>query len=146
MTTNEIRSYLHHFDNLQLEVKNLQESLRVYKEMDEDGVKAQVITDMPICHSGPSKVEELACRRVEEAEKIKVKIDKGLRLINAVNSVYFYMQEPKRSIFEMRYFITPIGQPKLSWYQISREVIEPVENCRQIDTRILSQIQSKLNN
>jgi hypothetical protein len=147
MNTNEIRFYLHNYDNLKREVKHLQESLDQYRRMDISGIKAQVITDMPLTHSNTSKTENMALTRVDYIADLEEEIDSKMRLIRAVNSVYFYLEEPKLTIFEMRYFITPmendIRKPKYSWKVIADEVGQTEETCRQIDCRIIRTIQQK---
>lgn len=145
MNANEIRFYLHNFDNLKKEIIHLQEALKVYTDM--DGIKAQIITDMPMQHSTTSKTESVALTRLEYIDDLKNEIDSKLRLVRATESVYFYLNELKTTIFEMRYFITPmkndIRKPKYSWHEISKEVVQTEETCRQIDCRIIRQIQLK---
>jgi hypothetical protein len=98
---------------------------------------------MPICHSNTSKTELMASTRVDYIQDLENEIDSKMRLLNAINSVYFYLQEPKRSIFEMRYLIVPIGKPKAGWKQISEEVNMAEDYCRKIDCRIVLDIQTR---
>lgn len=147
MNANEIRFYLHNYENLKKEVKHLQESLDLYRRMDISGIKAQVITDMPICHSNTSKTEQMATTRFDYISDLENEIDSKLRLLNAINGVYFYLQEPARSIIEMRYFISPvekdIRKPKYNWVQIAMEVCYSEDYCKEIDCKIVRTIQER---
>jgi len=148
MNTNEIRFYLHNYYNLKKELKNLQEALDTYKKMNISGLKATVITDEPKTHNNVSKTEIMALTRIEYIADLENELDEKMRLLIAINNVYYYLKEPARSIIEMRYFITPmqndIRQPKYSWCGISKEVNESEENCKMIDCRIIKKIQEKL--
>lgn len=146
MTTNEIRFYLHSYDKLKSEIQALSDSLREYRLM--DGVKAKVITDMPMCHSGVSVVESVVDKRIEYISDLETEIDSKMRILNAINSVYFYLKDPARSIIEMRYFITPmvndVRRPKYNWEHIANEVGRTENHCKKIDCRVVRQIQEKI--
>jgi len=146
MNTNEIRFHLHSYDKLKDEIQALSDSLKEYRLM--DGMKPKVITDMPICHSGTSTVESLVVNRVDYVADLENKIDGKMRIVNAINSVYFYLKEPARTIIEMRYFISPmindVRKPKYSWASISIEVDLNEEYCKQIDCKVIRKIQTKL--
>lgn len=144
MNTNKIRLYLHNYDNLKKEIKHLVAALEEYRKMNISGIKAQIITDMPICHTDTSKTELMAVTRVDYITDLENEIDSKMRLLNAINAVYFYLKEPKRSIVEMRYMIIPQGRHKYSWKEIADEVQLSEDNCRIIDCRIIRQIQLKL--
>jgi len=147
MNNNEIRFYLHNYDNLKREIKHLQKALEEYRKMNISGIKAQVITGMPLTHSNTSKTESMALTRIDYIQELEDEIDSKMRLIRAVDAVYFYLKEPKRTIFEMRYFITPmendIRKPKYSWKVIADEVEQTEEQCRQIDCRTIRGILEK---
>jgi hypothetical protein len=144
LRTNEIRFYLHSYDGLQREIENLSKQLEEYRRMNISGIKAQVITDMPICHSNTSRTEEQALKRVEYMQDLETEIDQKMRILRAINSVYFYLSEPERSILEMRYFRIPIGKPKASWFEISEEVILSEQRCKNIDSKLVKDIQIKM--
>jgi DNA-directed RNA polymerase sigma subunit (sigma70/sigma32) len=142
MNTNEIRFYLHSYDNLKKEIQHLQTQLEEYRKMNISGIKAQIITDMPIYHTNnTSKVELLALTRLEYIGDLENEMDSKMRLLRAINSVYFYLKKPKRIIVEMRYFIQEQGKRKPSWKEIADKVGETEEKCRQIDCRIIRAIQ-----
>jgi DNA-directed RNA polymerase specialized sigma subunit len=141
MNTNEIRFYLHNYDRLKSEIKNLQEALGQYRKMNVSGIKAQEITGMPICHFNISKTELMAMTRLDYIKDLEDETDSKLRLVRAINSVYFYLREPHRSIIEMRYFIVPTGRRKANWAEIAREVNLTEVNCKKIDKRIVLKIQ-----
>lgn len=143
MTTNEIRFYLHNYDNLKTEIQELSDSLKEYKITDISGIKAQVITDMPVCHSNKSKTESQACTRIEHISNIISELKLKKRLLNSINDVYFRLIDPKITIFELRYFVIPIGRPKYNWLEISKYVGESEDNCKKIDARIILKIQLK---
>jgi len=113
-----------------------------------DGVKAKIITDMPICHSGESVVESIIFNRFDYVVSLEDEIDNKMRLMNAINSVYFYLKEPARTIIEMRYFISPmvndVRKPKYTWREISVEVDKSEDYCKEIDCRVVRKIQNKL--
>lgn len=146
MNTNEIRFYLHNYDNLKKKVKNLKETLDEYRQM--TGLKARVITDTPAPATYESKLEQTVITRMKYMKDLEAEIDSKMRLLNAINSVYFYLKEPDRSIFEMRYFITPmegdVRKPKYNWLAISQEVGKSEAHCKNIDCVIVKKIQTKL--
>jgi len=148
MNTNEIRFYLHNYYNLKRELKNLQEALDTYKKMNISGLQATIITKEPKTHNNTSKTELMALTRIEYIIDLENEIDGKMRLIKAIDSVYYYLKEPARTILEMRYFITPmqndIRQPKYSWDKISLEVDKSVAYCKEIDCKIVKKIQEKL--
>lgn len=144
MNANEIRYYMHSYDNLGKEIGHLKTALEVYRGMNISGIKAQVITDEPLTHSNTSKTEQMALERLEYMQSLEEDIDSKIRLFNAINSIYFYLTEPDRSIIEMRYFIIPQGRPKYSWKEIAYEVNESEDNCKMKDSRIIRKIQNKL--
>jgi len=148
MNTNTIRYYLHDYENLKKEVKNLQEALDTYKKMNISGLKATVITDEPKTHNNVSKTEIMALTRIEYIADLENKLDEKMRLLIAINSVYYYLREPARSIIEMRYFISPmkndIRRPKYNWCEISIEVDLNEDYCRALDCNIIKKIQEKL--
>lgn len=151
MRPNEIRFYLHSYDNLQKEIAHLNYQLKTCREMGVSSLcnekymrhplAAQVLSDMPIYHDNSSKTENLALKRLEYIVDLENEIDSKMRLLRAINSVYFYLQEPARSIIELRYMRIPQGRPKPSWKEIAGEVNETEENCKVIDTRTIRKIQ-----
>lgn len=144
MNCNQIRYYLHSYDGLKKEIEHLKEALTIYKCMNVSGMKAQAITGMPQSHSNDSKTEQMALKRVEYMEDLETEIDGKLRLLIAINSIYFYLQEPERSIIEMRYMIIPQGRPKYNWKEIAAEVGETEKKCWKIDGEVIRKIQIKL--
>jgi hypothetical protein len=146
MTTNEIRFYLHSYDKFKSEIQALSGSLREYRLM--DGVKAKIITNMPICHSGESVVESIIFNRFDYVISLENEIDSKMRLLNAINSVYFYLKEPARTIIEMRYFISPmindVRRPKYNWREIAAEIDKSEDYCKEIDCKVIRKIQNKL--
>lgn len=139
---------MHNYDRLKQEIRNLKESLEEYRKMNISGLKAQVITDMPICRSGESKTESMAITRVDYIKSLEDEIDSKMRIVRAIESVYFYLHEPHRSIIEMRYFIMPnpqdIRQRKYNWIEIAAEVNYSEDWCKEIDCKIILQIMNKL--
>jgi hypothetical protein len=148
LTTNEIRFYLHGYDNLKREIKNLREALEEYRKMDISGIRATAITDEPRAHNNMSRTEQMAITRLEYIKGLENELDSKTRLLTAINSVYFYLKEPARTIIEMRYFITPmindVRRPKYSWFEISCEVDKSEDYCKEIDCKVISKIQEKL--
>ena len=146
MTTNEIRFYLHNYDKLKSEIQALSESLKEYRLM--DGVKPKIITDMPICHTGESIVESLIVKRLDYVSGLEAEIDSKMRVLNAINAVYFYLKEPIRTIIEMRYFLLrnpdDVRRQKYNWQEIAEEVHYSEQSCRRIDQKVVTQILSKL--
>lgn len=153
MNTNEIRFYLHNYDGLKKEIEALKAQLEEYRKMNISGIKAQVITDMPVHHSNTSKTEEMAVKRVEYIADLEQEIDSKMRLLRAINGVYFYLSDPARSIIEKRYFEIPQGRPKYNWREIAIEIcgaksaddiIRKEKECWKIDGKIVRDIQVKL--
>ena len=148
MSLNEIRLYLYHFENLKKDIDSLQAELDIHNKNDASTIKAQMITDMPIGRNAPdqkgeiwnSQTEKAAIKRAEYTLSLTDDIESKLKIIRAVQSIYFYLKEPKRSIFEMRYFI----KEEPPWKIISKEVNETEGNCKRIDGRIIKTIQKKL--
>lgn len=143
MNTNEIRFYLHNYDNLKEEVKNLQDALDQYRRMDISGIKAQVITDMPICHSSTSKTELMALTRVEYTAGLMDELDHKMRLLLSINSIIFYIPEDQKEIIRWRYLEIPIGRAKYNWVEIGDRVHKSEERCKHIDCDIILKIQLK---
>lgn len=146
MNTNEIRFYLHSYDKLKDEIQSLSDSLKEYRLM--DGVKPKIITDMPIYHSETSIVESVIINRLDYISELETKIDSKMRVLNAINTVYFYLKEPTRTIIEMRYFLLrnpkDIRRQKYNWQEIAAEVNYTEIYCKKIDGRVISRIQLKL--
>ncbi len=147
MNCNEIRFYLHNYDRLKKEIENLKESLTEYRKMNISGMKAQVITDMPTTHNNVSQTELMALTRIDYIRDLENEIDSKMRLVRAIESVYFYLQEPARTIFEMRYFISPkpadIRKPNYNWLQIAMEVKYSEDYCKEIDGKVVRKIQER---
>ena len=141
MTTNEIRFYLHNFHKLESEIQELTNSLKECRLVNISGIKAQVITDMPLCHSNTSKTESQACARIERIGNIMYELKLKKRLLDSINFIYFRLKDPKTTIFELRYFVVPIGRPRYNWLEISKYVGESEDNCKKIDERIILKIQ-----
>jgi hypothetical protein len=146
MNTNEIRFYLHNYNKLKNEIQALSDSLKEYRLM--DGMKASIITDMPICHSGASAVESLVDKRLEYVSELEAEIDSKMRILNAINAVYFYLKEPARTIIEMRYFLlrnpNDIRRQKYNWQEIAAETNYTEVYCKKIDGKVILNIQLKL--
>jgi hypothetical protein len=113
-----------------------------------DGVKPKVITGMPICHSETSVVESLVANRMDYVTGLEKKIDGKMRILNAINSVYFYLKEPARTIIEMRYFLlrnpNDIRRQKYNWQEIADEIGYTEIYCKKIDGKVIFNIQLKL--
>lgn len=157
MDCNTIRRYMHSYDNLEKEIKHLKESLDEYRKMNISGLGAQVLSDMPKAHKNTSLTEQMAIDRTDYIQLLEEDIDSKMRLYNAINSIYFYLSEPARTIIEMRYFIVPQGRQKAKWKEIAIEVLrledtKPTEQllestiskCTMIDGRVIRRIQNKL--
>lgn len=161
MDCNTIRRYMHSYDNLEKEIKHLKESLDEYRKMNISGLGAQVLSDMPKAHKNTSLTEQMAIDRTDYIQLLEEDIDSKMRLYNAINSVYFYLSEPARTIIEMRYFIIPQGKQKASWKEIAIEVLRlegiiskkeitetmlesALSKCTTIDGRVVKKIQNRL--
>jgi DNA-directed RNA polymerase specialized sigma subunit len=144
VNTNEIRFYLHNYENLVKEIHHLQNQLAEYRKMNISGIKAQVISDMPVCHSNNSRTEQMACTRVDYIQDLESEIDSKMRIERAINSVYLYLQEPARSIIELRYFVQEQGKRKANWWEIANIVHLSEVRCKQIDMEIVKKIQFKI--
>jgi hypothetical protein len=151
MNSNEIRFYMYNLESLKEEIKNLQEALDIYSRMDISGIKSQVITDMPICHSNTSKTEHMAVTRVDYIQDLKEEIDSKVRLITAIHSVYLYLEPHKKEIIDLRYMKTYIGRSRPGWKEIADimnkkypELYITEGHCRLIDMRIILRIQNNL--
>jgi hypothetical protein len=144
MNTNEIRFYLHNLDNLSIEIEHLKEALKEYRELEITGVKAQVITDMPICHSGESRTEQMALTRVSYIEKLVTDIDSKMRLRRAIESVVLYLKPEEKRIFHLRYEYKEPDKPKLGWGDIARKLNYHENHCTKIDCKIVHNIQVNL--
>lgn len=145
MNANEIRWNLHNYDKLKDEIKALKGDIATYRLM--DGVRPKIITDMPTIHSTESAIEKII-DRLDYVESLKNELDQNIRLLRAINSIYFRLEEPKRTIIEMRYFITPmkddVRQRKYNWAEIAEEVGYTEQYCREIDCKIILQISNKI--
>ena len=157
MNNNEIRWKLHNYYTDIKIMEQLKSDLKEYRLM--DGIKAQIISDMPICHSGTSsKIESVLEKdyihkgdKLELMEYVKAledQLDSMMRLKRAIDSVYLYLKEPVRTIIEMRYFLLSnpqdVRQRKYSWMEISIEVDRNEDYCRALDCRVIRQIQNKI--
>ena len=148
MNTNEIRFYLHNYEKLKSEIQVLSDSLKEYRLM--DGVKSQQITDMPICHSGTSVIESIVVNRFDYIKDLEEEIDSKMRVLNAINAVYFYLKEPARSIIEMRYFLYKnpgdVRHEKYNWQEIAEHMGYSENHCMKIDWKVINKIQYKMLN
>lgn len=145
MNANTVRWKLHNYYADLKRIEQLKNDLREYRLM--DGVGAQVITDMPTCHSNASVVERI-CERLDYIRELENELDDYMRVKRAIDSVYMYLQEPARTIIEMRYFIMPcpedVRQRKYSWQEIAKEVKYSEAYCKEIDSKVVLQILNKL--
>jgi len=138
-------------------MEQLKSDLKEYRLM--DGVKAQVLSKTPICHNGTSSKVEAVLEKeyTHEGDRLELmdyvraleeKLDSMMRVKRAIDSVYLYLQEPKRTIIEMRYFLLrntdDIRQSKYNWAEIAAEVSYNEDYCKQIDSKVVLQIQNKL--
>lgn len=143
MNTNTIRWHLHNYDKIKKDIQDISDMLKEYRLM--DGVRSKIITDVPTCRSEASIVETLAENRMDYTKEQEAILDGKLRMIRAINSVYFYLTEPSRTILEMRYFITPmkndVRRPKYNWVQIATEVMYSENYCKEIDCKTVRKIQ-----
>lgn len=109
-----------------------------------DGVRAQTITDMPTSHNTVSVIEDIVCNRDEYVTKLEAEIDSKMRVLNAINSVYFYLKEPARSVIELRYFVVSnprdIRRKKYNWQEIAEKLNYSEFRVKQIDCQIIRQI------
>jgi DNA-directed RNA polymerase sigma subunit (sigma70/sigma32) len=144
LNTNEIRFYLHNYDNLEKEINHLSAQLAEYRHMNISGIKAQVISDMPIHHSNTSRTESMALSRLECIQDLENEIDSKMRLFRAINSVYYYLKEPVKSIIEMRYMEEPQGRAKYTWAEIAGRLNITEKYCRKIDCKVIRKIQIAL--
>lgn len=156
MNNNEIRWKLHNYYTDIKIMEQLKSDLKEYRLM--DGIKAQVITDMPVCYSSSSKIESVLEKeythkgdKLELMEYIKAleeELDGMMKMKRAIDSVYLYLQEPKRTIIEMRYFLlsnpADVRQRKYNWLQIAEEVNYSEDYCKEIDCKVILQIQNKI--
>jgi len=146
MNTNEIRFYLHNYEKLKKEIQALSDSLREYRLM--DGIRPKVINGMPISHSENSIVETVVINRFDYIKDLENEIDGKMRILNAINAVYFYLKEPARSIIEMRYFLLrnpdDIREQKYNWQDIADEVNYSEQHCKNIDCEVIRRIQIRM--
>lgn len=146
MNTNEVRFYLHNYEKLKSEIQVLSDSLKEYRLM--DGVKSKQITDMPICHSGTSVIESIVVNRFDYIKDLEEEIDSKMRVLNAINAVYFYLKEPARSIIEMRYFLYKnpgdVRREKYNWQEIADIINYSLDYCMEIDGKVIRKIQYKM--
>jgi DNA-directed RNA polymerase specialized sigma subunit len=136
----EIRFNLYCFDNLKIEIENLKQQLEEYRKMDFSSMKAQVITDMPICHTGASKTENMALERIDYIEKLEHEIDNKMRLYRSIDSVILFLKHNYMAILNNRYF------DGMEWKVIAINNNISHTRCREIDRTIVSLIQAKLKN
>jgi hypothetical protein len=146
MNTNEIRFYLHNYEKLKKEISALSDSLKEYRLM--DGVKPRVITDMP--RGNAATLEDAILNRLEYISGLETEIDGKMRILNAINGVYFYLKEPARTIIEMRYFLlrnpNDVRRQKYNWQEIAAEVNYSEQSCRRVDQKVVLKIMNKLCN
>lgn len=146
MNANTVRWELHNYHTNAKVIEQIKDDLREYRLM--DGIKAQVITDMPLTHSNASKTEKIGITRAEYISKLEDKLDSMMRVKMAIDSVYLYLKEPHRSIIEMRYFIlsspNDVRQRKYNWQEIAIEVKYCEAYCKEIDANVILQIQNKI--
>lgn len=144
MNANTIRLYLHSFGNLKIEIEHLKEALEEYRKMDASAIKAQVITDMPVCHTGESQTENKALKRLEYVQDLEDEIDSKMRLVRAVESVMLYLKGKEKDIMYYRYDYKEYNKPKLSWYEVSLKVRLAEGWCREMDCKIVHNIYANL--
>jgi hypothetical protein len=145
LNTNGVRWKLHNYYTDEKLIEQLKEDLKEYRLM--DGIKAQIITDMPTSHSNTSIVERIG-DKIDYIRSMENDLDGLMRVKRAIDYVYMYLKEPARSIIEMRYFITPqpqdIRQRKYNWAEIATEVNYSEDYCKEIDCKVILQIQTKI--
>lgn len=144
MNANTIRFYLHSFDNLKIEIEHLKEALQEYRKMDASAIKAQVITDMPICHAGNSQTEDKALQRVEYIQNLEDEIDSKMRLVRAVESVMFYLRQSEATVMYYRYEYKEPDKPKLSWAEVAIKANYDEQCCKNLDRKIIHNIYANL--
>lgn len=147
MTTNEVRWKLHSYYADKERIENLKNDLKEYRLM--DGIGSQTITDMPVSHSNASIVEKMVVR-IDYIREMENELDGLMRTKRAIDQVYLYLKEPDRSIIEMRYFLLrnskDVRKMKYNWLEISEEVNYSEAYCKEIDCKVILQIQNKLHN
>jgi hypothetical protein len=145
MTTNEVRWKLHSYYADKERIENLKNDLKEYRLM--DGVGAQIITDMPTSHSNSSVVERMG-ERIEYIREMENELDRLMRIKRSIDQIYMYLKEPARTIVEMRYFLlhnpNDVRQRKYNWIEIAAEVNYSEAYCKEIDCKVILQIQNKL--
>lgn len=151
-----VRWHLHNYHSNKDMIIRLKSELVEYRLM--DGVKAQIITGMPISYSPQSKIELVLTTEYDYKgnmyelfdyiKQLEAELDKLMRIDLAITKIYATLKEPARSIIEMRYFIKPqtqdVRQRKYNWQEIANEVERTELNCRKIDCRVVRQIQVKI--
>lgn len=145
MNSNEVRWKLHNYHTDIKKIEQLKEDLKEYRLM--DGVGAQVITDMPTCHSNASVVERIS-ERQDYMVEMENELDGRMRVKRAIDDIYLYLKEPHRSIIEMRYFLlrnpNDVRQFKFNWLEIAEEVNYSEAYCKEIDSKVILQIQNRI--
>lgn len=132
MNTYEIRIYLHNFENLKEEIKNLQEDLAIYEKLEKDGLRSSFVSDMPRTSKMGSVIEHQVMGRPIFILKIKEEIDTKMKLRRAIESVVLYLSPKKKEIIELRYF------KNWSWKQIEDKL--NLQCVRKIDVEIVNKI------
>jgi hypothetical protein len=144
MNTNEIRWRLHNYYTDSKKIEQLKLDLKEYRLR--DGVKAQMLSDMPKGDGISS--EDRLISRIDYIRDLESELDSLMRVKRAIDSIYLYLKDPQLSIIEMRYFITPeindIRQRKYNWKEIADEVKYSEDYCKEIDGKVVFQIQNKI--
>jgi len=113
--------------------------------MNISGLKAQQISDMPHgSKDNESITERMAVTRLDYISDLENELDSKMRLLMAIDSVILYLNPVEKEIIRLRYLEIPIGKPKANWSQIAQALNYSEDYCKEVDCRIIREIQEKL--
>ena len=146
MKAKEVRYYLHNLDGLKEDIRNIQESIELYRNMDIEYTITPILSHLPIHHENDSKVERCVIKRVEYIEQLQRDLMYKHIILDAITSVlnYIHTTSTEYTVIYLRYFDKRKGRSDNSFQYIAQKLNYTKRRIQSIDEKIISSICKKI--
>ncbi len=147
MKAKEVRYYLHNLDGLKEDIRNIQESIELYRNMDIEYTITPILSHLPIHHENDSKVERCVIKRVEYIEQLQRDLMYKHMILDAITSVlnYVHTTSTEYTVMYLRYFDKQKGRSDNSFKDIAQKLNYTESRVEKIDRKIINNICNKVN-
>lgn len=141
MDRNDIRECLHSLESCKDEIKNLQESIAIYKTMDIEYFTTSVLSDMPKAQGmATSRVELVAINRIEYMQKLQQELCCKMAIVKVISETIEDLDKHSNEykVIICRYY-SDINEDN-GWKAIASKLRLDITNAVRFENRFITRV------